>query len=116
MKMIDTKFPKWTDDQKLTFLENLSHELTIAIRAILDDTGLPGELKIEQVKLLNEIHHRVPMRARAVRAHEPNWIGQDAGLDIEHWSSKNQNIRHLVTQAVEKSIQNAEKTQQSGAG
>jgi len=108
MTILDNRFGVWTDDQKLTFPEVLSHELTVAIRMVWSENDLPVQRRLEQIKWLNEIHHRVPMRARAIRKQKADWTGPDAGLGLEHRIDQDESIRPLVEYAVRRSIRCAD--------
>jgi len=89
----------------MSFLEFLSHEITIAIRAIVSDSDLTPKQKLDQIYWLNEIHHRVPMRSRSFRRCAPEWIGPDLGLNLQQYASEKLKAAELLRQAIERSIE-----------
>lgn len=89
----------------MSFLEFLSHGITIAIRAIVSDSDLTSKQKLDQVYWLNEVHHRVPMRSRSFRRGEPEWIGPDLGLNLQQYASEKHKAAELLDQAIEMSIE-----------
>jgi hypothetical protein len=95
-------------DQKATFLELLSHELTISIRTIWSDEEISPDEKVDRIKWINEIHHRVPLRVLALKREDEDWTGDYLGLDIDHWCNQNEAIRPLVTYALKSSIKKTE--------
>ena len=105
---ISEKLNALSPDQKWTFLELLSHELTIRIRVIWSDEEISSGEKVDRIKWINEIHHRIPLRVMSLKREEDDWIGDYLGLDIDHWCSQNEAIRPLVTYALKSSIKKTE--------
>ncbi len=108
MPAIDQRFEVWTTHQKLVFLERLSHSLTVTIRSVWSDPDLSPPQMLNQIKWINEIHHRVPAIAGDVRNGRPDRDGPDAGLDVEHWISQDEAIRGHIGWALVNSIEYAD--------
>jgi hypothetical protein len=51
----------------IQFYEILAHNLTVSVRAIWSDEGLTDAERVEQMKWLNEIMHRVVLKSAALR-------------------------------------------------
>ena len=51
----------------IRFYEVLAHNLTVCVRAIWSDEELDDAQKIEQLKWINEIMHRVVLKSAALR-------------------------------------------------
>ena len=56
-----------SSEELIQFYEILSHNLTISVRAIWSDEALRDAEKVEQMKWLNEIMHRVVRKSAALR-------------------------------------------------
>ena len=59
----------WTQSEKSRFYRSLSLNMTIAIRSIWSDDTLADQEKIERIKWINEVHHRL-INHMADLAHE----------------------------------------------
>ena len=85
-----------SDEERLTFYECLAHNLTVSVRAIWSDEGLTDGEKVESLKWLNEILHRVTMKSALLRTHKNTWSESDSWEDIKHWVSLNSDLgRHV---------------------
>lgn len=102
---INTYFEKWNADQKLSFIEFFTHELTLCIRSIWADEILTSLNKVEQIKWINEIILHMPMIAYALRMGKETWNGSDVACIIEKYLTQDNRIRSLVESAIEYSIQ-----------
>jgi hypothetical protein len=58
MKSYLNEMESLTEEERLAFYEHLAHNLTIAARDVWSSDDLPAD-KVEQLKWLNEIQHRV---------------------------------------------------------
>ena len=58
------------DEQRMRFYENLAHNLTVSVRGVWSDEHLTDSKKVECLKWLNEIMHRVVMKAALLRVAE----------------------------------------------
>ena len=59
------------------FYELFAHRLTIIIRGFWDDPDSNDALKIEQMKWVNEIQHRVTSKIRVERLQLHDWPESD---------------------------------------
>ena len=55
------------------------------MRAIWSDAGLTDGEKVENLKWLNEILHRVTMKSALLRIHKNTFSESDSWEDIRHW-------------------------------
>jgi hypothetical protein len=55
------------ENRRRWFYETLAHNLTVCVRAIWSDEKLSDAGKVEQMKWLNEIQHRVTGKLRAAK-------------------------------------------------
>lgn len=74
-------------EQRLLFYEVLAHNLTVSVRAIWSEEELSAGQKVEQLKWLNEIMHRVTSKVRVLRLNLHEWTETDSWEDIKHWVS-----------------------------
>ncbi len=64
-------------EQKLRFYETLAHKLTVSIRGIWLDKSCDDTQKVEQMKWLNEIMHRVIAKISVERRQTHQWTEND---------------------------------------
>jgi hypothetical protein len=76
-----------SDEERLRFYECLAHNLTVSARAIWSDENLTDGRKVEQLKWLNEIMHRVTMKSALLRTHKNTFSESDSWESIRHWVS-----------------------------
>jgi hypothetical protein len=76
------------DEERLRFYEYLAHNLTVSARAIWVDEGLTDGEKLENLKYLNEIMHRVTMKSAKLRTHKNTFSETDSWEDINDWVSR----------------------------
>ena len=76
-----------SDEERVKFYECLAHNLTVSVRAIWSDAGLIDSEKVERLKWLNEIMHRVTMKSALLRTHKNTYSESDSWKDIQHWVS-----------------------------
>lgn len=103
----EAAFRGWSDEVRLRFLEQFSHELTIAIRAVWSDEELSDAEKVERIKWINEIHHRVAPKASAIRRGVRDETAPESWLDLQHWVAQNEAMRPLIEHAVRYSTRHA---------
>jgi len=72
-------------EQRLEFYEILAHELTISIRAFWSDEALSLDEKVERMKWVNEILHRVVAKVRVFRLSLHEWTEADFAQQIQGW-------------------------------
>ena len=63
----------------ISFYEILAHNLTVSIRAIWSDEGLNDSQKVERMKWINEIMHRVVLKSAALR------VGRNECSEADTW-------------------------------
>ena len=76
-----------SEEERLRFYECLAHNLTVSVRAIWSDDDLSDAEKLESLKWLNEIMHRVTMKSAMLRMHQNKWSEFDSWENIQHWVS-----------------------------
>lgn len=64
---------KVSDEQRLHFYEVLAHNLTVAIRGIWSDERITDAEKVERIKWVNEILHRVTAKVYVLRLKTHEW-------------------------------------------
>jgi len=82
-----TEMESLTEEQRLTFYECLAHELTVAARDVWSSEQNPMD-KVDQLKYLNEILHRVTAKVTVLGTRHHDWSESDSWADIEHWISQ----------------------------
>lgn len=87
-------------DRRLLFYELLAHNLTIIVRGIWSDEAVTDAEKVDRIKWVNEIQHRVTSKVRVLRLGEHEWTEEDSWSDIQHWVSRNRAIEGYVNAAV----------------
>jgi len=61
------KIERLQPSQRLHFYELLAHNLTIVVRGVWSDDQIPDAGKVERLKIVNEIMHRVTAKIWGVR-------------------------------------------------
>jgi hypothetical protein len=93
-------FPKQVgslgEEARLRFYECLSHDLTIVNRSIWSDADLSDADKVEQMKWLNEILHRVTAKTCCLRRRTHEWTEQDFGSLVQEYVASTPAIGPLV--------------------
>lgn len=79
-------------DQRLRFYELLAHNLTVAIRAIWSDEDPSDSEKIDRIKWVNEILHRVTDKIGVIRLNLHEWTEIDTWRMIEGYMGQNRSI------------------------
>ena len=93
--------------RRLLFYELLAHNLTVSVRAIWSDEDITDAEKVDRMKWVNEILHRVTSKVRVLRLGEHEWTEEDSWLEIRHWVSQNPAIEADVNAAVKWSYDSA---------
>jgi hypothetical protein len=93
---------KLSDEQRLHYYEVLAHNLTIAIRGIWSDEQIDDAEKVDRMKWVNEILHRVTAKVYVLRLKTHEWTEEDfeslilecmashPGITAEIWNA----VRH----------------------
>jgi hypothetical protein len=64
-------------DQRVFFYETLAHHLTVAARIIWANENLNDKDKVEQMKSLNEVQHRIVRKIQVERLQIHEWKEDD---------------------------------------
>ena len=89
-----------TANERLRFYEIFAHNLTVVIRGIWSDEAIIDAEKVDRMKWVNEILHRVTSKVRVLRLNEQEWSEEDSWQDIQHWVSQNRDIESPVNAAI----------------
>src|SRR5262249_16954862 len=68
---------KLSDGERLLFYEVLAHNLTVAVRGIWSEPGVDDTEKVDRMKWLNEVLHRVTAKAYVLRLKTHEWTETD---------------------------------------
>jgi hypothetical protein len=96
---------KLSDEQRLHFYEVLAHNLTVAVRGIWSDESIDNAEKIDRIKWVNEILHRVTAKVWVLRRKTHEWTEADFGDLIRGYVGQNDGIKEEVFGAVSRSYQ-----------
>jgi hypothetical protein len=106
---MDFDFPKLigalSDEERIRFYEILAHNLTVSVRGIWSDDDLTDSNKLDCLKWLNEILHRVVMKAALLRLKKNTWSESDSWENINHWISLSPEISRHVEWALKTSYE-----------
>lgn len=89
-----------SEEERIRFYEILAHNLTVSVRGIWSDENLTDSQKLEGLKWLNEIMHRVVMKAAYLRLQKNTMSESDSWEDIKHWVSLCPEIDKHVESAI----------------
>ena len=85
-----------TLEQKRKFYVLLAHNLTVSVRAIWSDEHFSDAEKIEGMKWINEIMHRLVFRIEELhnisKLEDDSWTEEDFYETIHHWTYRNYEI------------------------
>jgi hypothetical protein len=88
-----------TDDQGLTFLELLAHNLTIGVRMAASRRQPMGRLTEEQARLamywISETLHNVVQLTRELRLERERWSQNETWKWIELWQNYNHGAQEI---------------------
>ena len=87
-------------EQRLTFYESFACNLTISIRGIWSDDELADAEKVDRMKWINEIMHRITAKISVTRRNEHEWTEQDIWGMIKGYVAQNPGIRGEVGTAI----------------
>lgn len=76
-----------SEEERITFYEVLAHNLTVSVRAIWSDDQLTDGQRVERLKYVNEIMHRVVMKSALLRVQKNQFTESDSWENIKHWVS-----------------------------
>lgn len=96
---------KLTPEQKLHFYELLAHNLTISIRGVWSDSSINDAEKLEQIKWINEVSHRMTAKIWVLRLNTHEWTEIDIWHLISSTVDQKPNIQGHLTSAITQSYQ-----------
>jgi hypothetical protein len=91
-------------EERLHFYELLAHNLTVSIRGIWLDKNISDTEKVDRIKLVNEILHRVTNKIWVLRLNTHEWTEEDTWQMINAYISDNENIRGEILFAIKCSL------------
>jgi len=98
------EIPSLTAEERLHFYELLAHNLTVSIRGIWLDETISDTEKVERIKLVNEILHRVTSKIWVLRLNTHEWTEEDTWQMVNEYISDNENIRGEIFYAINDSL------------
>lgn len=87
-------------EQRVSFYEMMACNLTISIRSIWSDDRIDDAEKVDRMKWINEIAHRITVKISVTRRNEHEWTEQDVWEMIKGFVSQNPGIRGAIGNAV----------------
>lgn len=99
---------RFSDEQGLTFLEHLAHNLTISVRIADSDRQPNGPLSEQQTRLamywINEAIHNVVQLTRVLRLEHKTWTRDETWKWIDVWLGYD-HASHYIRWAIHRSIE-----------
>jgi Na+/phosphate symporter len=89
-----------TAEQRLHFYELFAHNLTVAIRGIWSEENASEAEKIERMKRVNEIMHRVTSKVYVLRLSIHEWTEEDTWKMIKEYVAEDKAIEAEVNAAI----------------
>jgi len=89
-----------SDEERISFYEVLAHNLTVTVRGIWSDDQLTDGQKVERLKWVNEIMHRVVLKSALLRVQKSQFTESDSWENIKHWVSLSPEIDAEVEWAI----------------
>lgn len=93
------------DEERIRFYEILAHNLTVTVRGIWSDEKLTDKQRVERMKWLNEIMHRVVMKSAFLRMERNQYSDAESWEDIKHWVAQSPDLSSAVEWALKTSYQ-----------
>jgi hypothetical protein len=94
-----------SEEQRIRFYEILAHNLTVSVRGMWSDEQLTDGEKVERMKWLNEIMHRVVMKSAYLRMGRNKFSEIDSWENIKHWVAQCPELGASVEWAIERSYE-----------
>lgn len=94
-----------SNEERTSFYEILAHNLTVSVRGIWSDEHLTDSKKVKCLKCVNEIMHRVVMKAVLLRVQKNQFSESDSWEGIKHWVSLSPEIGAHVEWALKASYE-----------
>ena len=92
-----------TTEQRLHFYEVLAHNLTVAVRGIWSDAASGDADKVERMKWVNEVLHRVTAKVYVLRLKTHEWPETDFEDMLLGYSQSHPGISSDIESAVRQS-------------
>ncbi len=73
-------------DARLRFYEALAHDLTVAARGVWSSETLTDTEKVQRLRYLNEIQHRVTAKIAKTRLTPDEWPEEEFVKVFEYWT------------------------------
>lgn len=89
-----------SEEERISFYEILAHNLTVSARGIWSDERRTDSQKLEALKWLNEIMHRVVMKAAYLRVGKNKYSESESWEGIKHWVSLSPDLAEPVELAL----------------
>jgi hypothetical protein len=86
--------------QRLHFYELLAHNLTVSVRAIWSNENVSDGEKVDRIRLINEIQHRVTSKVYVLRLQLHEWTEEDTWKMITDYVAQNRGIESDVDAAI----------------
>lgn len=96
-----------SDGQRLHFYEVLAHNLTVEVRGIWSDEALSDAEKVDRMRWVNEVLHRVTARVWGLRLGNDQWSEETFGRFLASFVDEHPGIRGALSRAVESSYRAA---------
>lgn len=88
---MDFDFPRLigelNEEELIKFYEHLSHNLTVSVRGVWSDSDLSDGQKVERLKWINEIMHRVVRKSALLRVHDKEFSEEASWNLLKDWVS-----------------------------
>jgi hypothetical protein len=94
-----------SEEERIRFYEILAHNLTVSVRAIWSDEQLADGERVERMKWINEIMHRVVMKSAYLRMKRNEDSETDSWEGIKHWVAQCPDLGAEVEWAIERSYE-----------
>jgi len=92
-----------SQEDRLHFYEVLAHNLTVAIRGVWSDESISDAEKVDRMKWVNEILHRVTAKVYVLRLKTHEWTETDFEQLILEYVAAHPRIASEVASAVRSS-------------
>ena len=96
-----------SDEQRLRFYEDFAHNLTVTIRAVWDDSSITDAEKVNRIRCINEILHRVTAKVAMLRRAAHEWSESDMWGEVRRWVGQDKSIAGNIGWAIRRSIKSA---------
>ncbi len=94
---LETRLQKLNDEHRRLFYELLANNLTVAIRGVWSDEGVSTGERLDRIKWINEILHRVTAKIRCLSLNTHEWTEADSVNDMRHWIMQIQRLKPMFT-------------------